>query len=65
MKNPPLTPAQRKRVQRARDKAILKQCGFNSIEDVMRMVRNLNAEGQKKFKEALDMLKPFYKDLDF
>ena len=53
MKNPPLTPAERKRAQRARDKVILKQCGFNSLEDVMKQIRKMNDNGKQQLYSVL------------
>ena len=42
MKKSPLTPSQRKRDQRLRDKLLLEEIGFNSLEGVMSAIRKLN-----------------------
>lgn len=53
MKNSPLTPAQRKREQRKRDKAILNSCGIDSLESIMKQIRKMDADGRKRLMAVL------------
>ena len=44
----PLTPAQRKSIQRKRDKAILNACGIPSLESIMKQIRELDDNGKQQ-----------------
>ena len=48
MKKSPLTPAQRKSIQRKRDKAILNACGIQSLESIMKQIRKMDDNGKQQ-----------------